>query len=171
MRRVDTIFESFPGPVTLYQSRLKLIAIFAMCLVLAVFSAVVLIPKAGEVPWYETVMSVLAFLICGFAAVKGALMLLLRNPMSLTLDADGFESHFLFRHDRFRWQDVSGFCPQADDVITPGIPIGDITFEVRSANAIPQHHAAALPDNYQLPKDDLAWLMEQWRQRALAQQT
>jgi hypothetical protein len=170
MREVETILERFPGPVTLYQSRLKIFIVFAFVLTLTVFAVWVLIPNPNN-SWYEAVMSVLSALVAGYIAVRAALMLLLGKPASLTLDADGFERRFLFRRDRFHWQDVSSFRPQAEDEINWREPIGSITFEVRSANAIPRHRANALPDNYRLPKDDLVWLLEQWRQQALAQPT
>ena len=49
-----------------------------------------------------------------------------------------------------------------------------IGFEILTAGTGPERRGAAkvsgaLPDNYRLPKNDLAWLMNEWRGRALAQ--
>ena len=50
-----------------------------------------------------------------------------------------------------------------------------VGFAILTAGIGPERRGAtkvrgALPDNYRLPKDDLAWLMTQWRARALAKQ-
>jgi hypothetical protein len=171
MGEVDAILARFPGPVTLYPSKPKLFAIFALMLGLTFLFAHVAVVRTNFV-WYQTGMMALAALIVGFGAVRWA-VLLLPGAMSLTLDADGFECCFLFRRERFRWQDASGFRPQKGNEMRKGTKVGAIAFDVRPTIAGIQRGTAAkarssLPDNFRLPKDDLVLLMEQWRERALA---
>jgi hypothetical protein len=172
MRQVDTILARFPGPVTLHPSRLKILGAFALTLSFAVFCVYLLVAKLPEFDWYDTIMSWLATLFFGVCTARLAVLLQQPGAMSLTLDADGFDIQKIFRRVRTPWQDVGGF--RVDE--SEGFTKGKVMFEVVTAGAGPQRRGAvkvtrALPDYYQLPNDDFACLMEQWRQRARAQET
>ena len=161
MRQAEIILARFPGPVTLHANRLKLFAIF---------SAFMPYLRPG-LEWYERVMAVLACLVCAVGAVRGW-RLLLPGGVSLTLDADGFESRWGLRRIRTPWLDVSGFRPQSDHHIEIGKVIGEVdvlTPDKKSWRRGATKATSALPDNYRLPKADLVWLMDEWRKRALAQ--
>jgi len=101
-----------------------------------------------------------------------AAVAMLPGAGALTLDAEGFEARNLFRRHRSRWQDTSGFqaarIPPAqqklvvyDDVTQSAKTLAQINVGIVGRNA-------ALPDTYGLSADDLAQLMAQWRERALA---
>jgi hypothetical protein len=169
MREAEIILARFPGPVTLHANRFKLFAMYAFVLGLGVFSAFLPYLRPG-LDWYEKIMAALACLVCAVAAFRGW-RLLLPGRASLTLDADGFETCWAFRRTRTRWQDVSGFGPQSDHSIEIGKPIGEVdvlTPDKTSWRRGATKATSALPDNYRLPKDDLVWLMDEWRERALA---
>lgn len=167
MREAENILARFPGPVTLTPSRLKLLGAFATSIGIAAFCVALIVWERV----YNTEEVIKAYLgivlFAGFAVF--ALVRFLPGAASLTLDADGFETCNLWRRTWSRWQDVDDFRPQPDDDIRPGV--GAVA--VLTARMGPQHTrvmkvTGTLPDNYRLSKDDLVWLMEEWRKRALA---
>jgi hypothetical protein len=176
VREVDTILARYPGPVTLTPSRLKTIALFAGSLAF-VIGGVWVLRVADDLDSGDRLMLWLSILFFGLCALVGAVMVL-PGAGSLTLAADGFEVCNLYKRYRTPWQDVSAFRVQALDDGEGGFASKSrmISFEIRTAGTGPERRGAtmvsgALPDNYRLPKDDLAWLMTQWRERALAQRT
>lgn len=163
MREVDAILGKFPGPVTLYVGwRMKLLGL-ALSLGFTVFLVYILILATGFVSgWYDTMMSWISLVFFGALAIRAMILLLVPGAASLTLDADGFQINSIFWYVRTSWRDVRGFRVETRyfrgkfqlimyDALSPSAPKVTKT----------------LPNNYGLSKDDLAWLMEQWRQHAL----
>ena len=116
----------------------------------------------------------------GLGAIVPGLMLL-HGAASLRLDADGFKMTNLFRHTRFRWQDASGFEAQFPPVlrasaIQPPSWNKFVAFDnakMRNStwtrvSALIMKHNAQLGDTYGFSADDLAKLMTQWRDLAIA---
>lgn len=169
MRQAETILAHFPGPVTLTPSRLKLLGALALCVgVVVAFIALIVAERLYNTQ--EFIKAYLGIALFAGLAVYAALRLL-PGAVTLTLDAGGFEIRNLWRRTRTRWQDVSDFRPREDDDIEAGKMVGAV--EVLTARLGPKRTrlmkvTGVLPDNYRLSKDDLVWLMEQWRARALA---
>jgi hypothetical protein len=169
MRQVDTIIANFPGPVTLTPSRRKSVIALAACV--AVTAVCVYLIATGRLfGWEDTVMAWAAAAFFGACAARALILLLVPTAAGLTLDDDGFEITSIIRRVHVPWRHVSGFRAAASG---PGKD-PRVSYEVRDTAAPPQSRVApkitrTLPDNYGLPADDLAWLMDEWRQQALAQ--
>ena len=164
MRPVDAIRGKCPGPVTLYVGVRKKLLGLALSLGFAVFCGYILV--TGFVSgWYDTMMAWISVVFFGALAVRALILLLAPRAACLTLDADGFEVCGVFLCRRTAWRDAAGFRVEksgADKHPT-------VMYDVRDADA--PKTTKALPDNYALDADDLAWLMEQWRREALALQS
>jgi hypothetical protein len=157
------ILARFPGPVTLYPSRRKwgLVLLGA-----AIFTAggIWMIQRGDSAGWYVTIFFGLGTLI--------AIAVMLPGAGRLTLDQDSFEAKTLFRGYRIRWADTRGF--EAKRIFPPlgqRLVVYDYLPKHGPLNAINVSIAgrnAGLGDNYGLSADNLARLMAQWRERALA---
>jgi hypothetical protein len=164
---VDAILRGLPGPVTLYPSRRRLILILFGC---AVFDAIGIKMVADGAPsgWPGLIF----FGLCTISAA-GAL---LPGAVSLKVDQDGFQETRLFRPRGSRWQDVSGFGWGAigaskfvvyDDVNLAGRAFTMIKL-IAMLNIVTTGKNAGLANTYGLSAADLARVMTQWRERALA---
>jgi hypothetical protein len=156
--RIELTLSRFPGPLKFYPSPVKWLLIG---LVSAVFAA------SGV--WMVSIEADRGWLVLIFFALCLAVsaIMLLPGAGGLVLDAEGFVATSLFRSHRFRWRDVNGFEPISvsrqrmvgfDDV-TGGRTIGAINTALAGRNA-------ALPDTYGFSADELAELMQRWRDRA-----
>ena len=98
--------------------------------------------------------------------------MLMPGAGGLTLDRDGFTITSLFRANRSRWQNVTGFqaisipfSPKAmvgfDDVTAKGKALAEV-------NTAMAGRSGALPDTYGFAVEELVRLMAQWRERATA---
>ncbi len=162
--KVADFLSRFPGPVTLHPSRKKWLLVF---LGGAVFSAGgILMIRSGEtVGWAVLVFFALVAIVAAAVMLPGA--------GRLVLDRAGFEAKVLFRGYRKRWSDTRGFVATTipgpgntrlvayDDLTQGGGMMNDLNVAITDRNA-------ALGDTFGLSADDLARLMEQWRERALA---
>ena len=166
------ILARFPGPVTLYPSRRKWLLLMAGCLLFAVGG----IGEAHN----GNAMDWLGVAFFGLGAIVPGLMLL-HGAASIRLDSDGFEMTNLFRHARFRWQDASGFEAQFPPVLRAfAIPppswnkfVAFDNAKMRNSTstrviALLMKHNAQLGDTYGFSADELAKLMTQWRNLAVA---
>jgi hypothetical protein len=166
------ILARFPGPVTLYPSRRKWLLLMAGCLLFAVGG----IGEAHN----GNAMDWLGVAFFGLGAIVPGLMLL-HGAASIRLDSDGFEMTNLFRHARFHWQDASGFEAQFPPVLRAfAIPppswnkfVAFDNAKMRNSTstrviALLMKHNAQLGDTYGFSADELAKLMTQWRNLAVA---
>lgn len=171
VNKVDVILARFPGPVTLRVSRLKTLALFVGSLAFVVGGIFLIVFAKGDPEaWVAGIASVLFF---GACTVIGALMLL-PGAGSLTLDVDGFEVCSLFRRHRIAWPQASLFI-----VATLALPDNNKRMVGYDDDRLKGFGAefsrgtigrnAALPDTYRLSVEELARLMTEWRERALAQ--
>ena len=168
----NEILARFPGPVTLYPSRRKWLLVMGGCLLFAVAGI-------GEA-YNGDAKDWLGVAFFGLGAIVPSLMLL-HGAASLTLDADGFEMTNLFRHTRFHWRDASGFEAQFPPVLrVSAIPppswnkfVAFDNAKMRNStwarvSALIMSHNALLGDTYGFSADDLAKLMRQWCDLAVA---
>jgi hypothetical protein len=167
MGQVDTILARFPGPVTLTPGRRKSLIALAACVAITAV-CVYLIATGRLFGWEDTVMAWAAAAFFGACAARALILLIVPSAAGLTLDDDGFEIASIVRRVHVPWRHVSGFRAAASG---PGKD-PRVSYEVRDTAAPPQSRTAAtrtLPDTYGLAADDLARLMDEWRQQALAQ--
>jgi hypothetical protein len=159
----DAMLMRFPGPVTLYPSRRKWTLVLMGCALFTACGVGMIVDKAPS-GWL-----VLLFFLFG---VIVAAMALLPGAGSLTLEGNSFEIKNLFRRQRVRWQDATGFKAA---VIPPSrtklVVFDDLGAKDRHRiisilNAMIVGRNGALPDTYGFSADDLAYLMSQWRERA-----
>ena len=174
VNKVDAILARFPGPVTLRVSRLKMLGLLAGSLAFVVGSIFLIVFVKGDP---ETLVAGIAgVLFFGACAVIGAVMLL-PGAGSLTLDVQGFEVCSFFRRNRIAWPQASRFTVAAlslpDDNNKRMVGYDDDRLQGFGAefsrDAIGRN--AALPDTYRLSLEELARLMTEWRERALAQRS
>jgi hypothetical protein len=168
MSKVETILARFPGPVTLHTGRILRLLALIFFAGLGVFSVFFLVSGRAH-GWYDTVMMGLAVIACFALAIQLVIMLFNPDAVSLTLRADGFERHGVFERRRWSWREVKGFRVQKSG--SDRLPDW-VTFDVIEGGAGPERIGGrrthkALP-YYGLSLEDLVWLLEQWRQRALA---
>jgi hypothetical protein len=161
----NTILSRFPGPVTLKASRLKWGAILLGC---AVFLCLVdfLRGNLGEIEFW------ICAVVFGAGVVVAVVPFVAPHYLSLVLDRDGFEWSRPFRSgNRIRWRDATNFQswqPSAsrvktvvfDDAAHNGTTRGSLNKSIAGRNS-------GMPDTYGLSADDLAYLLNQWRERAM----
>jgi hypothetical protein len=170
--RGEQILAQFPGPMTIRPvlTRSDLISIaFAMLVVLACLSGILhQWTREGSVHWG------LGLCAAVFAFFGAALASNLRTN-SMTLDHEGFDVVIGFRRKkkRYRWTDVSAFESRGVETSrTPshiafddaGKPDG--TFAV--VNRALGFRNSSLLEDYGMGMEQLAKLLNQWRDRALA---
>lgn len=148
-----------PETVTLYPNRLKWIGVLAGGLVFTGIGLFVMNADDGFMRWL-----VVGFF--GFVAVAGAITLL-PNAGFLKLDADGFTTRSMFRDSRTRWQDVGAFSTMSvrgNSFVT--YDKGEDSM-IAAVNRMVGDLSNALPDTYGMKAEELAALMERYRQAAL----
>lgn len=165
---VEAILARFPGPVTLYPSKMKMLLVWAIC---AGFTAggIMLIPTDPLTGWSACIFFSLGVIILPFV--------MLPHASALTLNEDGFDLIVLYRRGHLHWRDANDFAAEnahrldecvAFDQIIPGVH--PVMNKVMRLATMLTGHTGRLPDTYGLSADDLADLMIRWRERALAAQ-
>ena len=165
--QAETLLARFPGPVTLTPNRRRLFIGLVLFVGLTAFCVAVLIPKLPNAGGYDAVMTVFSTLVCAGLALRAAILLLRPRIIGLALDIDGFAIGGFFQRKRRRWRDVKNF--RVEDRGDDG---KQVVYDVFRAATGPRpgvvKNARTLGNVYGLPEQDLAWLMGQWRERALA---
>ena len=174
MRQAEAILARFPGPVSLFIKRRSKFVSFVICFGFTVFFAwLVFGGYDSSYRSYDWIMIPISLVLWPALAIRAAIMLLVQSIGSLTLDADGMVMKLFFQSPRISWQDVVREF-RDETTFLPGKvggPLRQVTFEVIVPSAwrrVPTRAKRALHGNFELPIGDLAWLMNEWRQRALA---
>lgn len=173
MREVEKILAAFPGPVMLYTSRLRKLLGLAVFFGLTVFCIWTIVTGSTQMlhgVYYDSVMGYVSAAAFAGLTIRSLILLRVPSAASLTLDADGFAINRIFRTHRTPWREVSDFRVQK---ASTGFAL--LTYDLGPADAEPKQRrmltgARAIADTYGQSKRDLAWLMEEWRKRALAPQ-
>jgi hypothetical protein len=158
------ILNRFPGPVLLPYSRKR--AIFTLIVAIAGCAISIWVIRSGDKSLYDTIVAPIALLV--FVGLGGRSLILLFRPAtaSLTLDAKGVQIRGLLRNERFLWRDVSGFRP------APGprtFSFDVVVIFVHPDNPGEEPVAVtSMSDGYGFSVTDLANLLNEWRERALA---
>lgn len=153
----------FPGPLKLRPSRKKWLLVLAGG-ALFVAGGIWMVRSGEGAGWF-----VLSFFSLG---VFAALLQLLPGAGLLALDREGFEVTTLFRRRRTGWQDAVGFAaariPTTSELLVAYDDSRYVSKRIGRINVALVGRNAALPDTYGLAAAELAQLMEEWRERALA---
>lgn len=165
------ILRLFPGPVRLRVPKRKLVfffvssIVFSFCLVWVALHGD-LNPVGNFFLWLGAAGCVAAFPVF--------LPMILRGS-TLRLDAEGFEVFQGLKRSKFTWIDASEFSVADAGVLSPAqnlmVVFDDALTKdgtIASLNRSLIGRSGALPDTYGLEPEELAWLLNQWRQRALA---
>ena len=168
-RHADDILARFPGPVLLAIRRRRKLVSFAVCLGLTMaFAWVVFVSSKDSNEWIGFAIFLVFF---GVLTVRGAIMVLMPSIGTVTLDANGFELTLFVRTLPTSWRDVVGDFREDKIRMRRGW-LRVVTFEAIVASALrrdPKRAKRVLHDNFELTLDELVWLMNEWRRRALAQ--
>jgi hypothetical protein len=165
----DILLQRFPGPVELRVGRPKFLFLLIGA---AIFGGVILwMLRHEQFGWFATIVLWLG-VIMGAAAIPLMIVLMLQGA-SLRLDSEGLQVKHGWRTHRTRWAETSVF--EVSTLAIPGTPTMVIyddassrsgTFGAINASLIGR--SGALPDSYGLSHQELAWLLNHWRERALA---
>lgn len=111
--------------------------------------------------------------ICSLIAVATAAQLL-PGASELVLDSEGFSIKAMFRTQRYRWVDVTGF--NVGKIGFNSMVTFNLTDEFKARSEAEKAaaefmkningHEAALPANYGMTPKDLSELMNRWRKEA-----
>jgi hypothetical protein len=112
----------------------------------------------------------LGILVFAGLTIRAVILLIFPSAASLTLDADGFKINHVFHHIRRSWREVSDFS--VEERYWRSAKLRHVMYDVR--DGITGHRRSKkqiVPEFYGRPRlhgEVLAWLMNAWRQRALA---
>jgi hypothetical protein len=167
--RADAILARFPGPVSLHIKRRRKLVSFALCLGLTVsFAWAVFVESKDSNGWIGLAIFMVFF---GALTVRTAIIMLVPSIGGLTLEADSFSTKHFFHAPRISWRDVVGdFHKETISRSRGGLRV--VAFEAAIASAwrgAPTKAKRMLHDNFELTLEELAWLMNEWRRRALTQ--
>jgi hypothetical protein len=154
--------------VRLYTTQTRrLLALAASLALTLLFAFLLIVGETAQSGLKEAIMSWGGLVLFGGLTLRAVVLLLAPSAARLTLDADGFTISSIFWHVPTPWRNASGFrTEQSEGELYP-----HVVYEVRPADMPPHpgtpRETRTLPDNYGLPADDFAWLMNQWRARTL----
>src|SRR5262245_58461590 len=156
---IDELLDRFPGPLSLYPSVAKALAMTMLAVIMTAASIFVI--TIGELLW-----GWIGTIFFGFFSIPQVRVLLFAHTLPLTLDRDGFRAaNGLFRWN-CRWSEVGEFETQRNR------GVAYITFNNKSPLArvriILGFGTDWLQSIYRIKATDLALLLNGWRERALA---
>lgn len=161
----DIVLQRFPAGVTLRTPRAKLI-FFLVSTFLFGFSL-------GGVALYSDLgvfgKALMWIGAAGCAAAIPAFLLAILRGSTLRLDAQEMQIWQGLKTSRHRWADVSAFS--VVDVGSPMVVFDDD--RTMTGGGVAQFNrdmigrGGGLPDTYGMTPEDLAWLLNEWRERAL----
>jgi len=178
LQSTDSLLARYPGPVSLHPKTGRKLVSFAICLAFAlVFGWLVFtgqLESGRRARWFDPFMMPITFAFFSALTLRGALMLAMPAIGALTLDARGLAIRHILSTKRLNWQDVLREF-RAETTYWPlrvGGGLRRVTFEVIARSGwtgAPVKAARALHDNFALPPDQLAGLLNEWHRRALAE--
>jgi hypothetical protein len=162
MQEAEEILGRFPGPVTLYPGRGKVVLGLLFSLGLLIFCSFYVSGTFGPLGIYDTIMGWLSVVVFAGLLARSLILLLVPGTARLTLDAEGFEIGRMFSRNRFAWRDASNFRQQVRLVSRTAFT--EVAFETTRGGGAKV--TEALPSNYGLSYEDLVQLMQRWDERA-----
>jgi hypothetical protein len=164
-----TVLARFPGPVTLYVGRRKKLIAIVLCVAFTAFMAWLALNPSARSPrfyWYSMVMAWISLMIGGGMSIRAVYLLMQPRSASLSLDIEAFEIGRVFRRVRVPWSDVSGF--RADRTGARALTVMYEVLDFGKRSGSPTKVIKHFPDNYGLQREELASLMNEWREQSLA---
>lgn len=169
----DTLLERYPGPVVLRVPQLKQIFFLVGGLVFG--GCLAYVALYGDLGIVEN-----AFLWLGvglIAAASPLMLLAILRGATLRLDAQGLQIFQSLKRSNHRWTDLSEFSVADAGALSPSQHLMVVFDEastkdgaVAAFNRSLLGKSGGLPDSYGMEPLDLAWLLNEWRARALASQ-
>jgi len=166
---VAAILSQFPGPVTLFPSKFRILitSTVAMLLVALFIWFTWNAARSGNL----LLVAVYGFcvLVCAYAVIVSALASL-TDLYFITLNANGFETQFAWKKRRRSWNDVGPFAVLSFIRGATVVAFDDETCRSgvsRKFNLLMTKHNSLLPGYFGLENEDMARLMTEWRARAL----
>lgn len=169
-RDPHAILRRFPGPVRLRVPRRKLV--FFLASTVAFVVSILWVAVDSELSSLKTTLLWTGGVLFA-AAIPVFLIMILRGP-TLRLDTQGLEVFQGVKRSSSRWIDTGEFSVVDANVMAP-TPYLMVAFDdaklaqgtLASLNRSLIGHTGALPDTYGLDPYELAWLLNEWRARAL----
>jgi hypothetical protein len=165
--RAEQILARFPGPVTIRPVLTPFLGSFIA------LSTLIAIGCLWGI-WHGTQKVSATWGLAVFAALSAFLAAAAVHALRtdrMTLDRDGFEVVYPFRKKRYRWTDVSAFEWQYWTRGTYVVAFDDLRKGdgiLAAVNRATGFRNSGLPEDYGLGEKQLAELLNQWRDRALA---
>ena len=166
MSQVDAILAKFPGPVMLtVPTKRRLLGLLIGVGGTALFIWFWMTPRGYR--HYDWIIHPIGIAFFAGMTIRAVILLLFPRHASLTLDAEGFTIMHVFHQIRRSWYEVNEFS-----VETKYLPrAGSYQAVMYSASTRNRTKKKLVPDLYGEPRlhgDELARLLNAWRQRALA---
>jgi hypothetical protein len=166
----DTLLQRFPGPVTLNVGRPKFLFLLIGATIFGGVSWWAL--QDEHFDWFETIALWLA--VSGCAAAIPLMIVVMLQGSSLRLDDGSLAVKHGWRSQLTRWVDTSVF--EVATMVAGGADMKIVVFDdatnkssmLGAMSAKLVGRSGALPDTYGLSPEELAWLLNGWRDRALA---
>jgi hypothetical protein len=180
MDRVSNLLAQFPGPLILRPSKWKWLGFLAVA-GLFTASGIVQNVESGS----AGILSWVGVAFFGLLTVCAAIAIFIAD-FSMLLDGDGFTLRVARRSERWRWIDVGDFAvvqylPGMQGAgLRKRVGFNDKRLDKGTSQRVGERlsivltgRECALPDAYGssafgLPMEDLARLMSQWQERAIA---
>jgi hypothetical protein len=168
--QVDAILAKFPGPVTLHLTlNRRLLGLLVGVCGTALFVWFWMTPnRYRSAGWFVEPLGILVF---AGLSIRAVILLIFPAHASLTLDADGFTVNHVFHRIRRSWREVGDFNVETRHHWRSGehrhVVYGLLDGTARGA----KKKSHIVPEFYGRPRlhgEVLAWLMNEWRGRALA---
>jgi hypothetical protein len=161
----DLVLQRFPGPVTLRTPWRKLVFLL--------ISTILFGGCLGAMALYSDMNAIGLFFMwlgaLGCAAAVPAFLLSIIRGSALQLRPDGMQMFHGLKRSAHRWSDLSEFS-----VADLGIPMVVFDEATITGGAVGDFNrglvgrGGGLPDTYGMDAWSLAWLLNEWRTRALA---
>lgn len=167
----DTVLARYPGPVVLRVPRFKQIFFLVSGIVFG--GCLAYVALYGDLGAVEN-----AFLWLGVILVAAAspiMLLAILRGATLRLDVDGLQIFQGLKRTRIAWRDMSEFSVADVGVLSPAQNLmvvfdeaGTKNGTVAAFNRSLLGRSGGLPDSYGMEPWHLAWLLNEWRARALS---
>jgi hypothetical protein len=164
---VDKILSDFPGPVTVRGTRTRSFRALVTSL-LFVCLGLWAVSTGFGFAW-------LFVWVFGLRAILSAVSLLW-GPAKLTLDAEGLQINSVFNRSRLRWRDMADFRKSrfplsfalSNNVFFRFLPLDRLSIAKLPLAKLFVGGDVELRNSFGLSADELARLLEHWRERAAA---
>lgn len=167
----QAVLRRYPGPVRLRVPKRKL-AFFLVSSIVFSFCLVWVALHGDQNPVGNFFLWLAA---AGCVAACPIFLLMILRGSTLRLDSEGFEIFQGLKRSKFTWIDASEFSVADVGVLSPAqhdmVIFDDATTKdgnIAKLNRSLIGRSGALPDTYDMEPEELAWLLNQWRKRALA---